>query len=395
MHVGKYSQSVIDKAVMSLTTDLNPDDNQNWTTSFEVNFAAFAGNLFGISVNSATSGLHAALGGLGIGPGDEVISPALTVIMDAFATNFVGATPVFADVDPQTWNIDPMQVEKLISSKTKAIISVSWLGLPANLKKLREIADKYGVFLIDDSAETIFMEKERPADWGLADCRVFSFESKKHMPTGGEGGMVTTDNEELAKEIRKFAGLGYKHLSSSVGRTSLSGAREVQNPDYLRFDRVGFNYRMNSVTAAIGVAQLDEISKLLFLRKESALRYMNAIKDCEWLVPQFVSPEVSHSYYTFGVSYEGDLKRNVSWQEFYDRFRANGGDGFYANCMNPYLEPVFRNQYTQVQKFDSGLCPVAESLQRRIMAFKTNYKDIDQMEIQANILSSLINEIGR
>ena len=395
MHPGKYSQAVIDTASLSLTSDANPEDNLGWTTSFESAFGSHSGDKFAISVNSATSGLHAALLAFGVGEGDEVISPGLTVIMDAFVTNFVGATPVFADVDPKTWNIDSASVEKLITPKTKAIISVSWLGLPTNLGELRIIADKHGIALIDDSAETILDSADRPKDWDRAHCRVFSFESKKHMPTGGEGGMITTNDPELATKIRKFAGLGYKHLSATTGRTSLAGARDFQNPNYLRFDTVGFNYRMNSVTAAIGVAQVKELPLLLSLRKQSAELYLEAIEGCTWLIPQHVPEGVTHSYYTFGVDYLGESQRGITWQDFYDRYRELGGDGFYANCMNPYLEPVFRGKILGNREMELGLCPVAEGLQRRLMSFKTNYKNVEDMVNQANIMSKLIDEIGR
>lgn len=395
MHSGKYTEAVIHSASLSLVSDTNPEDNLGWTTSFESSFAAHAGDEYAISVNSATSGLHAALLGFGVTHGDEVISPALTVVMDAFVTDYVGATPVFADVDPKTWNIDPASVERLITPNTKAIISVSWLGLPTNLGELRRIADKHGIALIDDSAETILDSSDRPDDWDRAHCRVFSFESKKHMPTGGEGGMITTSDPDLATKIRKFAGLGYKHLSATTGRTSLAGARDFQNPDYLRFDTVGFNYRMNSVTAAIGVAQVKELPRLLELRKKSAELYLEAVEGCSWFIPQHVPDGLTHSYYTFGIDYHGESQRGVTWQEFYDRYRELGGDGFYANCMNPYLEPVFKGKTFGNYEMALGLCPNAEALQRRIMSFKTNYKDVEQMITQANIMRTLIDEIGR
>jgi perosamine synthetase len=227
------------------------------------------------------------------------------------------------------------------------------------------------------------------------DARMYSFESKKHMSTGGEGGMVTTNDEQLAQRIRKSAGLGYKHLTAGKGRTSLA-SRVFQNPNYERFDTLGFNYRMTPVTAAVGIGQLANISKLLNSRKANARLMLEAIAGCPWLLPQPLSQDgVAHTYYTFGVSYLGYEAKGVSWQEFYDRFCAMGGDGFYSNCKNPYLEPYFKGRKVSEQLFDLGLCPVAEELQSRIMAFKTNYLDLDSARIQAEILSRLIDEIGR
>jgi perosamine synthetase len=395
MHSGKYSPSAISLAAEALRTDLESNSGLPWVTAFEEEFAKFTQSKFAIAVNSGTSGLHAALMAAGVGPGDEVISPALTVIMDAFSTCYLGAKPVFADVDKATWNIDPKVVETLITKRTKAVIAVSWFGLPANLPELRKICDKHGLFLLDDSAETMDLNGLRNKNSVLPDARMYSFESKKHMSTGGEGGIVTTDNEKLAERIRKSAGLGYKHLTAGKGRTSLA-SRVFQNPSYERFDSLGFNYRMTPVTAAIGIGQLSNIAQLLNTRKSNAKLMLNAIEGCSWLVPQPSSQDgVEHTYYTFGVSYKGEVAKGVSWQEFYDRFCAMGGDGFYSNCKNPYLEPYFRGKKLSGQAFELGLCPLAEDLQSRIMAFKTNYLDEDSARKQAEILSTLIDDIGR
>lgn len=395
MHTGKYSDSAMSLVLEALKSDIEPLSGLPWVTAFEEEFAKFTDSNFAIAVNSGTSGLHAALMGAGVGPGDEVISPALTVIMDAFSTYYLGAIPVFADVDKETWNIDPKVVESLITKRTKAVIAVSWFGLPSNLPELRKICDKHGLFLLDDSAETMDLNGLKNKDSVAPDARMYSFESKKHMSTGGEGGMVTTNDEQLAQRIRKSAGLGYKHLTAGKGRTSLA-SRVFQNPNYERFDALGFNYRMTPVTAAVGIGQLANISKLLNSRKANARLMLEAIAGCPWLLPQPLSQDgVAHTYYTFGVSYLGYEAKGVSWQEFYDRFCAMGGDGFYSNCKNPYLEPYFKGRKVSEQLFDLGLCPVAEELQSRIMAFKTNYLDLDSARIQAEILSRLIDEIGR
>ena len=395
MHKGKYSDKAIQLAAQSLTTDTDSDNNLPWVASFEDRFAKFTGFKFAIAVNSGTSGLHASLLSAGIGPGDEVISPALTVIMDTFATVYTGAIPVFADIENETWNMDPSIVESLITSETKAIIAVSWFGLPSNLTILRKLCDKYKLLLLDDSAETISVNPLEPDDIYKPDIRVFSFESKKHMSTGGEGGMVVTDNEVLAKKIRQFSGLGYKHLTADRGRTSLA-AKIFQNPGYERFDSIGFNYRMTPVTAAIGIGQLSNIELLLNSRIKAAIKYGEAIKNCDWLVPQPTHQDgVKHTYYTFGVRFLGLQKRNLTWEEFYQRFTEAGGDGFYANCKNPYLEPIFYGKNYGKQLFMSGLCPNAEKLQTEIMAFKTNYLDDAVLNKQTELLSNVIDEIGR
>jgi perosamine synthetase len=395
MHVGKYCLRAQSLAAESLVSDLDPTSGLPWVTAFEEEFARFTKSKFAIAVNSGTSGLHAALMGAGINRGDEVISPALTVIMDAFSTEYTGAIPIFADVDSETWNIDPEVVESLINERTKAVIAVSWFGLPANLPSLRKICDKFGLLLLDDSAETMVLDGLDDDISAAPDARIYSFESKKHLSTGGEGGMITTNNEFLAEKIRKSAGLGYKHLTAGRGRTSLA-SRVFQNPNYERFDSLGFNYRMTPVTAAIGLGQMDQISLLLNSRKQSAEYFHQAIEDCSWLIPQPRSQDsVEHSYYTFGVKYLGQEAKGVSWQDFYDRFSELGGHGFYANCKNPYLEPYYMGKSISSQHLVKGLCPVAEELQSKIMAFKTNYLDLGIAHRQAEILAELITQIGR
>lgn len=384
MHTGKYCNEAILNASLALRSDINSKDGKSWVESFENTFANFVGSNYAIAVNSGTSGLHAALLAIGVGPGDEVISPALTVIMDTFSTLYTGATPVWADVEKKTWNIDPEDIERKITCKTKAIISVSWFGLPANLDAINKIAKKHNLIVIDDSAETIFANKPGEEKSKNPDIRVYSFESKKHMSTGGEGGMVTTDNPMFAEKIRKAAGLGYKHLSSNAGRTSLA-AKVFQNPNYSRFDNIGFNYRMTPVTAAIGIGQMTNLNNLLNYRIECAKLFSTSIKNYSWLRMQNDSFTDNHSYYTFGVEF---LSENVdfTWQQFYNKFTEIGGHGFYANCLNPYLEPVIIGKRFGDVVAAKGLNPIAETLQSKIMAFKTNYLDMSVLQRQCELL---------
>jgi len=395
MHEGKYTKLAMELAAQALVSDSHPETGQGWVTQFEEDFAKFAGFKYGIAVNSGTSALHAALIALKVGPGDEVISPALTVVMDAFSTIYVGATPVFADVDPNTWNIDPDKVEELITPHTKAIISVSWFGLPSNAKRLQEISKKYHIPIIDDSAETISLAGYEPEGVKSPDFRMFSFESKKHFSTGGEGGMLVTNDDGLAKAARQAAGLGYKHLSAGKGRTSLASS-VFQNPAYERFDAIGFNYRMTPVTAAIGIGQLSDIENFLSSRIYAAQALLRAASGCEWLVPQAKSQDgVPNSYYSLGFKFIPEKANGKVWTDFYTLFTAQGGHGFYSNCKNPYLEPVFYGKTMGQQRFLPGLAPTAELLQSQIMAFKTNYLDRSIVDGQAKILSSVIDDFGR
>lgn len=391
----KYYPAAHEYVQSAMNGELAPS-SLGWVQEFERQFADRLGVKFAVAMNSGTSAIHAGLAALGVGPGDEVISPALTVIMDAYATLYLGATPVFADVYPDTWLINPEDVERKITERTKAIIVVSWFGLPVEIAPFRALSERYGIPLLDDSAETIYARDKdgRLAGTG-ADIGIFSFEEKKHLTTGGEGGMLVTNDEELAERSRKFGGIGYRHLTASAGRTSLA-ASVFQNPAYARFSDVGFNYRMTPIAAAIGLGQLRHLDEILELRRMSASAFLDAIDGCTWLKPQTIPSGSEHSYYTLGLKFDPDLA-GLSWTEFYTRYRDRGGDGFYGNCLNPFAEPVFdsNSNLRMISHVAKQTCPVASRLQPLIMAFKTNYRDADTMATQATILADVIDEVVR
>ena len=226
--------------------------------------------------------------------------------MDSYATLYLGATPVYVDINPDTWNIDAEQIEKSITEKTKAIIVVSLYGLPVDIDPIMELARKHNLVVIDDSAETVLSDYKGKISGTCADIGVYSFEKTKHLTSGSEGGMVVTNSEIYAERIRKFAGIGYKNLTATAGRTSLASS-VFQDPNYERFDSIGYNYRMNVITAACGLAQFEIIDELIDRRKKIGSMFLEAISDCSWLIPQKFPDYCEHSYYTFSVLYNGCL----------------------------------------------------------------------------------------
>jgi perosamine synthetase len=306
----------------------------------------------------------------------------------------LGGVPVFVDINEENYNMDPALIESKITDKTKAIITVSWFGLPVDMDPIMAIAKKHNLIVIDDSAETLLAHYKGVISGTNAHIGVFSFEHKKHLTSGSEGGMIITNDEQLAIQARKFAGIGYKHMTATAGRTHLAKST-FQDPDYLRFDTIGLNYRMNAISAAVGMAQLERAEFIVERRQESAKFFLDAVKGCKWMISQKVDEGFEHSYYTFAVDYRGMEERNVSWKEFYSRYIEKGGDGFYGNVAVPYLEPALLNKQFGRVKLVQGMCPVAERLQKRIMAFKSNYRDLEVAKQKAEILSKLIDEIGR
>ena len=275
-----------------------------------------------------------------------------------------------------------------VTDKTKAIIVVSLYGLPVDIDPIMELARKHNLVVIDDSAETVLSDYKGKISGTCADIGVYSFEKTKHLTSGSEGGMVVTNSEIYAERIRKFAGIGYKNLTATAGRTSLASS-VFQDPNYERFDSIGYNYRMNVITAACGLAQFEIIDELIDRRKKIGSMFLEAIDDCSWLTPQKFPDYCEHSYYTFSVLYNGEKERNLTWKGFYNSYIEMGGDGFYACWKNPYQEPSLK------EKFFTSSCPVADDYQKKLMCFKTNYRDLELAQKKVNILSDLINNIGR
>jgi len=390
---GKYNGNEAEYVWRFLSGE-DDGDPRSWPQRLEEAFCAATGATYAVACNSGTSGLHMALFAAGVGPGDEVISPALTVVMDAYATIHLGATPVFADVDPDTFNVSAATIADKITPRTKAILIVSLEGLPVDMDPIMALAAEHGLIVVEDSAQTLLGRDKGRMAGTIGHLGVFSFENKKHMTCGSEGGMVVSNDPDLATRARKFGGIGYKHMTATAGRTHLAMST-VQDPAYERFDTIGLNYRMNEVSAAVGLAQLERITEKVSQRQAVAEMFLDAVKDCPWIVPQVTPDGFENSYYTVAVAYHGGEQRGVSWKEFYHRYVDAGGDGFYGACMIPYLEPALRDATVNGVTFAKGQCRVAEDLQSRIMQFKTNYRDLDIAKSKSHILSLLINDIGR
>ncbi|GAG56684.1 unnamed protein product [marine sediment metagenome] len=371
----------------------------SWNQALEQAFAKKFGVRYAVALNSGTSTLHAALEAAGVGPGDEVISPAITVIMDTTATIHANAVPVYADIDPQTFTIDPKDIEKKITSRTKAIIPVSIYGLPPDMDPIMGIAKKYNLIVIEDNAQCFLSTYKGKLAGTIGHMASYSFENTKHISCG-EGGMIITNNEKYAEMVRKIGGHGFKNLKADEGRIRLN--QDVfQNPNYKRHDKIGWNYRLPEFNAAVALAQLERIDELVEMRVKSARLFIEVMLECDYLIPQKVPQGYTNSYYTLGVIYEGEKSIGTKWEDFRKEYIKNGGDGIYGAWSVPYLEPViierkYVRRYPEIYSdinYEKGLCPIAEYVQPKIMQFKTNYRDIKLAEEKANILYKVIKKL--
>ncbi|MEO8027170.1 MAG: DegT/DnrJ/EryC1/StrS family aminotransferase, partial [Bryobacteraceae bacterium] len=360
----------------------------SFTTRLEDLFARTFESKYAIAFTNGTATMHAALAAAGIGPGDEVIVPPLTMASTAFAVLHAGATPVFADIDPDSWTLSPASVEQRITARTRAILPVAIYGLAPDMDGLMAIAGRNRLFVLEDDAQCFLGRYKGRMVGSIGDASSFSFQNSKHM-TSGEGGMITTNDERLATGIRRFNSLGYAGVGAAPGKGKIS-RDTIQDPLYQRHASVGYNYRMPELCAAVALAQLERLPELVAQREMCSRIFMEAVARCEWLRPQRIPAGVAHSWWSFVLKLE---RNDITWYDFRDRFRAAGGDGIYGAWQLTYLEPAFLgNRFGdgQAQIFDRGLCPVAESVQPYLLQFKTNYTDIERAETQARILRQTI-----
>ena len=326
---------------------------------------------YAIAVNSGTSGLHAALVAAGVKSGDEVITTPFTVLVDSSVPVIMGAEPVFADIDPETHNIDPNSIQERITKKTKAIIPVAHDGLPYDIDEVKKIADENDIIVVEDNAQAMLAEYKGRYVGKDANITMFSFERTKHVSTG-EGGILITDNEELATKSRKFAGMGFKNLSAKKSDLVAGVPLEYQTPNYERNDAVGLNYRFNEFLAAIALAQFEIADERVKLRRDIAKLYSEAFENTDFKIQKIPDDYIS-SFFTFAV--ESPFEKINEWKNFHDYHINNGGDDFYAAMILGYEEPIMRKLgYYEKWK---GMCPIAEKIQPKMMQFKTNYRTLD------------------
>lgn len=381
-----------------LNTQFKSSSGATYMRKLEKAFARRYQSAFAISCINGTATMHAALEAMGVGFGDEVIVTPLTMSATTFAVLQANATPVFADVDLDTFQICPISIEQKITSKTKAIITVALYGLSPDMDRVMDLAKKHGLQVIEDNAECFLGEYKGRLAGTLGHCASFSFQSSKHL-TSGEGGMILTDDVDLAEEIRKVQSLGYAGVGAKTAKISKS---DIQNPDYSRHVSMGWNYRMPELCCAVALAQVENIDNLVSVRIKSAQFFEDATKEFHsWFRPQHVGPDYKNSYWTWVCK---NLHDTASWLDIRDAFVSKGGDGVYGAWKLTYLEPMFANMNLlgrqdfinekNINMYKSGLCPNAEYLQGRLFQFKTNYWNLDDAEKQAEILHKTLIEFN-
>jgi dTDP-4-amino-4,6-dideoxygalactose transaminase len=309
---------------------------------FEERLAERVGAPFGAAVSSGTTGLHLLAHAAGLGPGDEVITSPISFVATANCFIYEGATPVFADVDERTLNLDPAAVAAALTPSTRAIVAVDMFGYPCELESLRQLSEQHGLTLIQDSCEALGAEYRGTPVGGHGPSAVFAFYPNKQITTG-EGGIVTTHSEELWQLLKSLRNHGRSY-----------------DERWFNHVRLGFNYRLTDLQAAIGLGQLERLDEILALRREAAERYgrlLAGVEGAEVLAPD--DADHVRSWFVYVVK----LARTVDRDAVTAHLAAEGIEaGHYVPCV--HLQPYLRERYG----FAEGMCPVSEDTARRTLA---------------------------
>jgi perosamine synthetase len=280
---------------------------------FENKFAEYVGAAHAVTVSSCTTALHLALIAAGVKPGDEVLCPSLSFIATANAIVYAGATPVFVDIDQVTYNIDPNCIESAITPRTKAILVVHQIGLPAALAEISEIAARHGIPVVEDAACAIGSEyKGQRVGASYNSLACFSFHPRKILTTG-EGGMITTANGDMAARMRRL-----RQHGMSVSDLARHGSSKVMIESY---DEIGFNYRMTDLQAGIGLVQLQRLERMLAWRRSLAARYSARLSPLWWLALPQAPSDCRHNFQSYMALLKSDspITRDQLMQELLDR----------------------------------------------------------------------------
>ena len=325
---------------------------------------AYTGAKYAVAVSNGTAALHCACIAAGIGPGDEVITTPITFAASANCALYVGARPVFADINPATYNIDPDSIREKITDKTKAIVAVDFTGQAVEYDEIRKICDEHNLVFIEDAAHSLATTYNGKQVGSLADMTTFSFHPVKTI-TGGEGGAITTNNEEYYKKLV---------LAHTHGITHDEGLMEGaphEGPWYYEQVALGYNYRITDFQAALIVSQMKKLDKFAARRKEIVKRYNEAFKDIPEIIVQKESPQSDTCRHLYIIRLDLD-KLNCTRREFFDAMSAEN-----VQCQIHYV-PVYWFPHYQHLGYKKGLCPKAEEVYKGIMSIPLYPKLTDQ-----------------
>jgi len=334
-----------------------------YVEKFEQDFADHLKRKYALATSNGTAALHLAVSATGIKSGDEVVVPSFTFAATANCVLYVGAKPVFVDIDPKTYNIDPKSIEKSISSKTKAIIVVHYGGQTADMDPILEIAEENNLCVIEDATEAHGATYKSRKAGAIGNIACFSFYPNKNMTTG-EGGMLTTNDEKIAEKTRLLRNHGQDSRFHHVS--------------------IGYNYKMSDILAALGIVQLKRLDWTIKKKQEAARYYETLLSTVDDIQLPFVMPNATHTYMFFTVKFMEGEKRDSVMQ-----FLAEKGIETVVAFPPVHLQPFYKSLFGYYE----GFLPVTEDCAKRVLSLPL-YPHIKR-EVQQFIAESLIEGLKK
>lgn len=340
---------------------------------FEQTVADYVGAKYAVAISNGTSALHAACFAAGIRPGDEVITTPLTFAASANCVLYCGGTPVFADVDPKTYNIDPEDIRRKITDRTKAIIAVHLAGQPCDMDAIHSIAREHGLIVIEDGAHALGSVYKGKKVGSMSDMTTFSFHPVKPITTG-EGGMIVTDNEDFYKKMILFRSHGITRDDSIMTRNDGPWF-------YQQFD-LGYNYRITDIQCALGCSQMKKLDRFLARRKEIVARYNEAFADCDNIITPYQLSDTESGWHLYIVQVKNCDRRQV-----FENMREKGIG------VNVHYIPVYMHPYYQEHGYENVHCANAEEIYSHIISLPL-YPGLtsEQQDYVIDTLKSLCEE---
>lgn len=340
---------------------------------FEQTVADYVGAKYAVAISNGTSALHAACFAAGIGPGDEVITTPLTFAASANCVLYCGGTPVFADVDPKTYNIDPEDIRRKITDRTKAIIAVHLAGQPCDMDAIHSIAREHGLIVIEDGAHALGSVYKGKKVGSMSDMTTFSFHPVKPITTG-EGGMIVTDNEDFYKKMILFRSHGITRDDSMMTRNDGPWF-------YQQFD-LGYNYRITDIQCALGCSQMKKLDRFLARRKEIVAHYNEAFADCDNIITPYQLSDTESGWHLYIVQVKNCDRRQV-----FEKMREKGIG------VNVHYIPVYMHPYYQEHGYENVHCANAEEIYSHIISLPL-YPGLtsEQQDYVIDTLKSLCEE---
>ena len=341
-------QSIEEEDIESVIHVLRSD----WITTgpkvqeFEEAVASFAGAKYAVAFSSGTGALHGAAFAAGLGAGDEAITTPMTFCATANCVLYMGASPVFADICPDTLNIDTAQVAERITSRTKAILPVDFAGQPADLDSILELADQHGLVVIEDGAHALGATYRDRRVGGISHMTMFSFHPVKHITTG-EGGIITTDDSDLARRLRMFRTHG-------VDQELRQNQSQSDGPWFYEMSELGYNYRLPDIGCALGLSQLKRLPTLLSRRREIAAEYSRCLAEVPGIVIPVEKPESSSAWHIYTIQLDTE-NVNTGRREIFEALRAEN-IGVNVHYIPVHLHPYYRRSFG----YQRGDYPIAE-----------------------------------